>query len=104
MPTIHYHAGCNTPGYMPMDDEPYTFDAFDDAKADLIDTLKRDEDHHAMGDDEYTATECANAAEEVNLWSSPDVIYVASEREHDLGLAYWIVGCAEEECTTEEGN
>ena len=103
----HFHTGHNMPGYMPMNDEPpYAYETFDDAKADLIDELKRAEDHYGMGAESYDRAEqmaeaCCNAAEEVNLWSSPDAIHVCSDEPHDLGEVYWIVACSED-CENDE--
>jgi hypothetical protein len=102
---LHYHIIKNTPGYMPWSDEaPYAYSRFADAKSALIDELKRDEDSYAMEDDEDMAEACCHAAEDVNLWSSPDVAYVVTERPHDLGIAYSVTECTETECTDDEEN
>lgn len=100
MADIHYHWGQNIPGYLPMADKPNIVTTFDEAKRGLIDDIKDHEDHAAMAEDgEGLAEELCAAAEDVNLWSGPDYICVEDPaREHDLGTAYWIEECAEEEC------
>lgn len=75
-----YVVGNNLAGYMP-DSEPYVVvGTFDDAKRSLIDTLKFEEDYASNEEDAEAYSE---AAEDVNLWSSPDTVYVS-------GRAYWI--------------
>lgn len=75
-----YTIGNNMPGYMP-DSEPFTVvGTFDDAKRALIDELKLAEDY---ANSEEEAEEYSEAAEDVNLWSSPDTIRVGN-------LVYWI--------------
>lgn len=60
-------AGWNMPGYMP-DNEPASFESFEDAKAYIIETLKRFEDEDAETSED-NATEYCHGAEEINLTS-----------------------------------
>lgn len=91
-----YVAGWNMPGYMP-EMEGSEFDSFDDAKQFIIDELKsleelagedadnaREEGDNAGADSlEETATEYCHAAEDVNMWSSPNTIQAGA-------YAFWI--------------
>lgn len=104
----HYHAGHNIPGYLPMDDEPYAYSTFADAKTSIIDDLDRagdhyyaageDEDERGLGDD-YSA-----AMEELNLNNGPewDTYLPTSTSEHDLGEHWWIVQCSEPDCMDDD--
>lgn len=75
-----YIIGNNMPGYMP-DSEPFTVEGtFDEAKRALIDELLFAAEYAAT---EEEAEELTNAAEDVNLWSGPDSIYVGN-------YVYWI--------------
>lgn len=75
-----YVIGNNMAGYLP-DSEPFTvIGTFEDAKQALIDELKFQEDYAANEDE---AEEFAEAAEDVNLWNSPDSISVVDR-------VYWI--------------
>lgn len=110
MADIHYHWGHNIKGkkrarrcadessYLPM------AATFDEAKRGLIDDIKFHEDHAAMAEDgEGLAEELSAAAQDVNLWSGPDYLVVTDPaRAHDLGIAYWVTECAEEECMADE--
>ena len=91
-PTTLYAIGQNVPGYLPMADEPYLCTTFDDAKRALIAEMDRSADHAAECDKSAHADAIDAAMQAVNLWSSPDSTIVTDpEREHDLGISYWIV-------------
>jgi hypothetical protein len=90
------------PGYLPMADEPATFESFADAKQYIIDELDRGgDDMFAAGetsDERGVADEWSAVAEELNLTNGPewDVYVPTSTSEHDLGLHWWIVQCADD--------
>lgn len=72
--------GNNMPGYMP-DAEPYTITGtLDDARRALIADLLWEADHAPNEEDAAFYTE---AAEDVDLWTGPDTVYVC-------GRVYWI--------------
>ena len=75
-----YVIGNNMPGYMP-DSEPFTVEGtFDEAKRALISELLFAAEYAAT---EEEAEDLTHAAEDVNLWSRPDSIYVGN-------YVYWI--------------
>lgn len=79
---MNYSYGHNLPGYLPESDV-WIVATFDEAKRGLIADIRYAEDSAAMGDDEDAAEDLCAAAEDVNLWSSPDYLIAA-------GLAWWI--------------
>lgn len=85
---MNYAVGHNMPGYLP-ESTVSVVETFEEAKAILIHDLKFQEDYAA---DESEAEDYCAAAEDVNLWSSPDSIYVGSHPE----LAWWIMETDEE--------
>lgn len=109
-----YTAIINVPGYMPMADEPATFDNVTDAWQYLVDERQRSEDDYADDADElnssYSAT--VNVMESLttgtiaayeNAGIDPltglGTIYGATpgyEGDHDLGLAYSVVEVEQE--------
>lgn len=74
-----YVVGWNLCGYMP-DSEPAEVEDFETAKRCLIDDLKRAEED---AESEEEAEDYCHAAEDVNLWSTPQTVIVR-------GCAYWI--------------
>jgi hypothetical protein len=104
--TTHFHAGRNTPGYLPDGDFTW-LDAhltFDEAKAALIHDLKFLEDH-AVGEAE--AESACHAAEDANLWAESDLLLewsvkVEDGTEHGLGTVFWIATCTEASCELDE--
>lgn len=99
--TVHYHWGQNIPGYLPMSDEPNIADTFEDARAALLEDVCAAVDHEAMGDEADNPGMLASLLEAESLiasWTEPDTAYASSTRPHDLGLAFWIVACAEDDC------
>lgn len=104
---MHYHWGSNIPGYLPMADEPNTAQSWEGARAALLDDMSREaESCYAMDDDETIATGVATdvAMGEVRRWETGQDIYVnnATDRPHDLGVAYWLIACNEQDCEVEE--
>lgn len=92
----NYAVGSNVPGYLPDGDGPtYITDSFEDAKRYLIHEIKFQENY---ADDEDAAENFCAAAEEVNLWSSPQSITVDDDPtgSHSLGRAFWIMETDEE--------
>jgi hypothetical protein len=88
-----YVATVNVPGYLPMDDDPPTFDTAAGAWAYLADERERDEDAAETEDEEYsdTVTRLRYLAETEH---GTGVVYGCTPgREgeiHDLGLAYCV--------------
>lgn len=79
----------NTPGYVPMDDEPPTFDSAREAWQYLVSEVDRSWDEYP--EDENGA--CLDAHSQMhNLdQSQTGTVYAGtpgSDSEHDLGLAY----------------
>lgn len=88
MSTTYYAVGHNVAGYMPEADV-YIAETFADAKAYLIHHLLFAADYAETGD---IGDALAGAAEDVNLWSGPDCIYVEEiDSEHCIPTVYWIV-------------
>lgn len=105
----HYHWGQNIPGYLPMADEPNTASTFDEAKRNLIADMENVADTFAPmsgpiddWDDGSMGDAIAAAQQDLNLWSTPGTIYAASDRPHDLGLAFWITTCDDPECEVDD--
>lgn len=75
----------NTPGYLPEDDDPATFDSYDDAVAYMRERVS-----------EYVEDieECDATAEVSEGWASPDnyaaVMVYRSDRIHDLGRYFGV--------------
>lgn len=87
LPT-YYAVGHNVAGYMPECDV-VVFESFDDAKRYLIDEMLRAADY---AETETIAEDLTNSAEDVNLWSSPDFVYVEMiDSPHCIPTAWWIV-------------
>src|SRR5215831_10560148 len=88
-------ATVNTPGYLPMADEPAVFDDPVAAWDYLLDERQRDEDGLADGEDyseDYYRLEDMAVSVQRGLVSTPaDTLYLStpgSDSPHDLGLAY----------------
>lgn len=99
----HFHAGRNTPGYLPDGDGPSTYRTFDEAKASTIHDLKFTEEYAA---EETEAENACHAAEDANLWAESDLLLewsvtVDNGSEHGLGTAFWIQTC-DEDCEIED--
>jgi hypothetical protein len=77
-----YSAGSNNPGYLPNNVED--FDDFDEAKGYVIDEMLVDADWRGDVGDEDWAEELTNAAEDVNLESSPFETEIR-------GIVYWVM-------------
>jgi hypothetical protein len=87
-----YVATINTPGYLPMDDDPPTFDTTFDAWSYLREERIRAEDDVVESEDEpYTDTvenlRLAAVNNEIGTVYGPTPGY---EGDHDLGLAYTV--------------
>lgn len=108
MTALHWHEGQNVPGYLPMDDDaPYCFETFSDAARSMQDRLEREADFLCSSDYEETRAlgdEYAAAQADLTYASGPDwLVYLPSSTSaHDLGLAFWITSCQEDDCTNEE--
>lgn len=105
--TEHWHWGSNIPGYLPMADEPNIADTWDAARDGLLEDMEHEADaaYEEESGETLTMSEAIDAAMiEVRSWETGADIYVnpSSSRPHDLGLAYWVTACAEEECSTAE--
>lgn len=74
-------AGWNQPGYLPSTDVA-EFDDFDDAKRYIIDEMLR---HADEVDDEDTAEDLTNDAEDINLESAHPFVYGPYD-----GYIYWV--------------
>lgn len=102
---MRYVATINTPGYLPMADEPAVFDSAQEAWAYLAEERERDEDNMASPEEyEYTATVASlrYLASDDHVHGHPfeDVPTNANgtgtlygrtpgyDGDHDLGLAY----------------
>lgn len=98
---LHYHWGQNIPGYMPMSDDANFASDFDTARDALLEDMRHVLDSYDMGDDVQNlemARSVLAARAEVRGWEEPGTVYAASDQPHDLGLAFWIASCAEDEC------
>jgi hypothetical protein len=83
----YYAVGHNVAGYLPEADVE-TFEDFDSAKRYLIDEMLRAADY---AETETIAEELTNSAENVNLWSGPDCVYVEMiDSPHCIPTAWWI--------------
>lgn len=92
----------NTPGYMPMADEPAVFESAAEAWGYLADERERGEDY-GPGDGSYSVTTlllralAENPSAHVGSYLNPDgtgVIYGGTpdyDGDHDLGIAYSVV-------------
>jgi hypothetical protein len=78
--TARFVAGWNMPGYMP-DSDPAQFESAEDARAYIIETIKRAEDE---ADTETLAEELCAFAEDINLESDE---FSATGPD---GLVYWV--------------
>lgn len=107
-----YHVGHNVPGYL-SDNEPYHVETWSDALAvlrsdveDGLEYLPWDDSNGGYEPGEREAeAEYIEALEDMNtLEDGIEVTYVlpTSTSEWDLGRAYWIALCTEDNCT--EGN
>lgn len=97
-PDVHYHYGHNIPGYLPMSDDANYCATFDEARAALIDDMERagdeEEDDYAPGwADSFRA-----ALEEARTATGPFYVNICSDGPHDLGVAYWVMACVEDDC------
>lgn len=108
MPTVHYHWGQNVPGYLPMSDEANYAATFEAARDCLLEDMAHVSDQYAMGglDDNGHNDAMADAMElaifDVTHWDEPDTTYAASDRPHDLGMAFWVVACDEDSCRDDD--
>lgn len=82
-----FSVGHNVSGYVPESDV-HSVRTFEEAKAILLSELKFAEDY---AESETVAEEMSAAAEDMNLWSSPDTLYTrTTDSEHDIPTAWWI--------------
>ena len=84
-----YVATINTPGYMPWDDEPPTFDTPREAWQYLVGEVERSWDDYP--EDDNGACIAAHTAFHVQDQSTVGTVYAPTpgyDGEHDLGLAY----------------
>ena len=83
----------NTPGYLPEDDGPATFEDETDARVYASDLLSRLLDSICEGDED--GYETAYAALRIEgSFQTDDCVYVTdSRREHDLGRVIEILPC-----------
>lgn len=99
---LHYHAGHNIPGYLPMEDDPATYATYQDARDALLEDMDRHADGAAdMDDGALLVHELEAAMEDVRAWETAEDSYTIvtdPTRERDLGTAYWITACTEDEC------
>jgi len=112
---MHYHAGQNLPGYLPMDDEPFTFLTFADARDSLADDMARNADSEESWVEEHDCDDipcptygdsCGwNAAQNIR-GAIEDLLAQGPAEQEWVGyggnLAYWIVSCHEDGCLTDE--
>lgn len=92
----HYHATINVPGYLPVADEPTAFRAASDAWDHLCEERTRDD---RVDDDD----EALHSMEEQG--DHEGVVYGPTpgcEGDHDLGLAYSVTACDNEDCEVSE--
>lgn len=100
----HYHWGQNIPGYMPMSDDANYAATFEEARAGLIEDMRHALDHYDMGEgvENYQmARSMLVAIKDVRDCRDDSLgvtVYAASDQPHDLGLAFWVMACDEEEC------
>lgn len=110
-----YHVGRNTPGYSP-ESEPYHVGTWSDALASLQGEIQNGFD--ALPWDEYETDAERDAENEYLLaLSELNTLQVAapgieggeysyllptSDSEWDLGCAYWVTPCTEDECAEGE--
>lgn len=100
---MKYLATINTPGYLPWDDDPPTFDTAREAWAWLADERRRDEDDNVPFDKAWAGySDTLNtleslgdgtlALEEVGDGDGTGSVHAASteEKMYDLGLAYCV--------------
>jgi hypothetical protein len=106
---MSYVATINVPGYLPMDDEPPTFDTAWEAWQYLADERQHAEDNTEGA--EFTETirhlrERMHEARDTD-WDGIGTVYGATpgyDGEHDLGLAYCVSLIEHEEDDVEEEN
>ena len=112
VPTIHYHAGHNMPGYLPESDV-WIYATFDEAKAGQIEEMEYiadvldswADDRPCDGDipcgvhgndcGHDKANEVAAAEQDLNLESGPEW------QDYAGGLSWWIQACTDEDCEVE---
>jgi hypothetical protein len=92
-----YVATINVPGYLPMDDDPPTFDTTEEAWQYLVDEVERAWDEYPE-DNNGAALEAHTAMHSQDQSQTGSVVAPTPgyDGEHDLGLAY-SVSVAEEE-------
>lgn len=106
--TVHYHWGHNIPGYMPMSDEPNRADDWESACTALRTELDIYVDYIADSEDDReglweSATDAFHLLnQEEDAGPHDFTLYVASDEPHDLGLAYWVIVCADDDCAEVE--
>lgn len=111
-----YHVGSNVPGYLP-DGEPYHVEAWEDALAMLRSDILSATDDLPWDDDTEDPTERAIGEEYAEALATINTLQVAapgieggdisftlpaSSSIWDLGRAYWIMVCTEDDCTEVE--
>ena len=85
-------ATINVPGYLPMDDDPPTFDLAMDAWAYLHEERKREEDEDDSAD-QYSDTVRMLHTLATDITCGPGYVLgrtPGSDSPHDLGLAYCV--------------
>ena len=94
IPATHYLAIVNTPGYLPMDDDPAAFETTRDAWQYLVSEVDRAWDDYP--DDENGACVEAHSLMHYQDQSVPGSVYAPTpgyDGDHDLGVAYSVVVC-----------
>jgi hypothetical protein len=86
--TATYVATINVPGYLPMDDDPPTFDSIRDAWLYLADERERGEDSAEDWRDDDTTREDLLDAAEAGVEGTVYGPTPGYDGDHDLGLAY----------------
>ena len=92
-----YVATVNVPGYLPMDDEPATFETAAAAWLYLADERERGLEHAEIEGDDDTADNLATMADRCQMdggpWDGTGAVYGDTpgyDGDHDLGLAYCV--------------
>lgn len=110
---MRYVAIINTPGYLPQDDEPPTFDTAKEAWEYLAAERQREEDDFTEGDESYsetlgrlddTASVAAGAALGLAEWDGIGSVVGDTpgyEGSHDLGIVYSVQAVESDEDNSE---
>jgi hypothetical protein len=105
-----YVATVNVPGYLPMDDEPPTFDTASEAWSYLAEQLRENEDQLDLPGDSYSGTVLELEANSMQTmadgtpYNFRGTVYGPTpgyDGDHDLGLAYSVDIAENDESETE---